>query len=90
MIAEDLDYDGDVDQDDFGQFQACISGPGIPSENTETCRYADVDQDGDVDMSDFGILQRCYSVPGEPANLHCGGCALPKDDRQLKWWTWGR
>jgi hypothetical protein len=26
-IAADLDADGDVDQDDFGLFQRCFSGP---------------------------------------------------------------
>ena len=29
-----LDYDDDVDIDDFGIFQACISGPGIPADPT--------------------------------------------------------
>jgi len=56
----DFDGDGDVDQDDFGVFQACITGPdrGPP---TPGCEQADFDSDDDVDQADFGLLQRCYT-----------------------------
>ena len=30
IIPPDLDRDGDVDQSDFGIFQACHSGEGLP------------------------------------------------------------
>lgn len=56
----DFDGDGDVDQDDFGVFQACITGPDIGSP-TPGCEQADFDSDDDVDQSDFGLLQRCYT-----------------------------
>jgi hypothetical protein len=29
-VDKDLDWDGDVDQSDFGFFQRCISGESIP------------------------------------------------------------
>jgi hypothetical protein len=29
--AADLDDDNDVDQVDFGLFQRCLSGPGVPA-----------------------------------------------------------
>lgn len=83
LIAQDLNYDGDVDLDDFGQFQICLGRPQMPHQDTPTCRAADVDQDGDVDLSDFGILQRCYSGPGVLASMDCGGCAMPLADRSV-------
>ncbi|GMU23640.1 MAG: hypothetical protein AMXMBFR13_37180 [Phycisphaerae bacterium] len=71
LCAGDFDFDGDVDQDDFGLFQACATGPqnGPPPRG---CDDRDLDGDGDVDQSDFGFFQRCISgagVAGEP------GCA---------------
>lgn len=70
-VPGDLDHDGDVDQADFGRFQACYSGPGIEQPNL-ACRYALLDTDDDVDQADFSIFQACMSganVPAEP------GCA---------------
>jgi hypothetical protein len=83
LIAQDLDYDGDVDAFDFAGFQACMSGAGVPRAETDTCRYADVDQDVDVDLTDYAVLQTCYSGSGEAADPACGGCAMPRADRQV-------
>lgn len=66
----DLDRDTDVDQKDFGEFQACMSGPAIPQPDPG-CVDADFDRDGDVDLSDFGLLQRCFSGPDIPAEPNC-------------------
>lgn len=62
--------DGDVDQEDFGAFQVCLTGPNNPIPPTATtagghlCTMFDADDDNDVDLSDFGMFQRCYSGPG--------------------------
>ena len=32
MAKCDFDHDGDVDQEDYGRFQTCYTGPGIPAE----------------------------------------------------------
>jgi hypothetical protein len=66
----DFDCDGDVDQDDFGTFQACITGPanGPPAGD---CDGADFDSDNDVDQADFGLLQRCFSDPNDPVDPSC-------------------
>jgi len=57
----DFDGDCDVDQDDFGLFQACRSGPSAPlASGCETC---DADGDGDVDQEDFGALQVMLTGP---------------------------
>jgi len=55
----DFDRDGDVDQEDFGHFQACLSGSGqsyLPG-----CTNADLDGDSDVDDEDFSTFYSCIS-----------------------------
>lgn len=66
----DLDGDGDVDVDDFGVFQACITGPrqGPPGPG---CEPADFNQDDDVDQEDFGVLQRCIAGSDQPPDPYC-------------------
>ena len=68
-VPGDFDADDDVDQDDFGAFQACMSGPAVfrPSE----CALADLDQDFDVDQSDFGVFQRCLTGPNVTGDVSC-------------------
>lgn len=83
LIPQDLDHDGEVDMDDFGLFQACYGGPGIPHNGSEACKDADTDYDGDVDQSDFGVLQGCFSGAGVPASVTCGPCVRPKSDRPV-------
>jgi hypothetical protein len=69
-VSADLDGDGDVDQTDFGYFQRCLTGPGIP-QNTPECLGARLDTDTDVDHSDFGIFQGCMSGANVPADPNC-------------------
>lgn len=71
LLAADFNRDGDVDQDDFGHFQSCMTGPAL-GPPALGCDDADLDGDDDVDMSDYGILQRCLSGPGIPASPSCG------------------
>jgi hypothetical protein len=64
----DFDDDGDVDLEDFGYFQTCLTGPGI-AQNEERCKAARLDVDEDVDGDDFGIFQACLTgaaIPGDP------------------------
>jgi uncharacterized lipoprotein YddW (UPF0748 family) len=68
-VASDFDEDGDVDGDDYGSFETCASGPGIPL--ASGCEGKDFDGDQDVDHSDFGIFQRCYSGGGIAADPNC-------------------
>jgi hypothetical protein len=60
----DFDNDGDVDLDDFGLFQVCISGATIPT--ISGCEPMDYDGDGDVDQSDYGAFQ--VNITGPLAN----------------------
>lgn len=66
----DQDRDGDVDQEDFGIFQACYSGSGR-IQRDPACRFARLDHDVDVDLNDFGIFQGCLSGPNIPADPDC-------------------
>ncbi|MHC4673227.1 MAG: lamin tail domain-containing protein [Planctomycetota bacterium] len=69
LIPGDFNRDGDVDQDDYMQFESCASGPAIPY--TGNCADADFDSDNDVDQSDFGIVQRCFSGHDVTADPNC-------------------
>jgi len=66
----DFDRDGDVDQGDFGHFQACYSGAGQPQDDPD-CLDARLDVDLDVDLSDFGLFQTCLSGANMPADPDC-------------------
>jgi len=63
-IPGDYDDDSDVDQEDFGKFQACFSGNGNPCEGN--CYWADFDFDLDVDVQDFNIFSNCMAGPNQP------------------------
>jgi hypothetical protein len=69
MISGDFDDDDDVDQEDFGTFQVCLSGPGFP--HAAGCERADLDGDNDVDQNDFGLFQNCLSGAGVPGDPNC-------------------
>lgn len=70
-VAADLNGDCDVDGDDFGLFEGCLSGEGVPA--APGCENRDFDIDGDVDQTDFGLLQRCLSGPSQPPDPDCAG-----------------
>lgn len=69
-LAGDADGDGDVDQDDFGLFQACYSGPGAPPIPLE-CLFADLNGDEVVDQSDLATFRACLSGADVPAEPDC-------------------
>ena len=69
-MRSDFDADGDVDQSDFGHFQACLTGSTIPQWEL-TCLDARLDGDEDVDQNDFGILQACFSEANQLADPGC-------------------
>jgi hypothetical protein len=55
----DFEDDGDVDLVDFGAFQLCFTGSGIPA--AAGCECGDFDSDGDVDLVDFGEFQLVFT-----------------------------
>jgi len=66
----DLDEDGDVDQDDFGLLQGCLTGQGI-RQTAASCWFADFDMDSDVDQHDWGAFSRCMSGADVPSDPNC-------------------
>jgi len=69
-IPGDHDRDGDVDMEDFGWFQACLTGPNVP-QNNPACLGARLDADTDVDQIDKNKFRQCLSGPGIPGNPNC-------------------
>ena len=67
----DGDRDGDVDLDDAGAFQACLTEPGAGTILSEcTC----FDHDGDdivVGQNDVGVFVSCMSGANLPADPAC-------------------
>jgi len=59
-VPPDFDLDGDVDQEDFGHLQVCMTGEGNP-QSDPACLDARLDEDDDVDLFDFNIFQSCMS-----------------------------
>ncbi len=60
----DFDWDGDVDQTDFGHFQACISGSGVAL--SPGCEDADLAPDGAVDQNDLSVFRTCMGGSDQP------------------------
>lgn len=70
FVPPDSDRDGDVDQIDFGRFQACLTGPAMPQAEP-ACQWARLDGDEDVDQNDFAVFQACLSGANVTANANC-------------------
>jgi len=66
----DFNRDGDVDQEDFGRFQGCYSGPGIP-QNDPSCAGARLDTDEDVDGDDTSRFLNCFAGPDDIVDTTC-------------------
>ncbi|GMU20322.1 MAG: hypothetical protein AMXMBFR13_04190 [Phycisphaerae bacterium] len=74
-IFADWDRDGDVDQEDFGAWQACYTGPGpVQVPLSADCSCFDrlpAGGDGDVDQDDFLAFSQCSRGPMLPADQAC-------------------
>lgn len=70
VARADVDRDGDVDQEDFGRFQACLSGPDAPPADPAR-QIARLDDDADVDADDFAAFAACTTGPDAPATPGC-------------------
>lgn len=67
----DFNGDGDVDLEDFGRFQACMSGSNVP-QTDPACEQAKIDDDNDVDVYDYDIFKDCISGANIPVDPNCG------------------
>jgi len=69
-IPGDFDRDGDVDMEDFGRFQVCLTGPYVP-QNDPNCANARLDGDTDVDQADKTKFLKCLTGPYILADANC-------------------
>ncbi|MHC4671963.1 MAG: immunoglobulin domain-containing protein [Planctomycetota bacterium] len=69
-VLGDFDIDTDVDHEDFGHLQQCMSDIGNP-QTDPNCLDALLDADEFVNLSDFNIFQNCMSGANIPANPTC-------------------
>ncbi len=69
-LRADMDRDGDVDQEDFGRFQLCLSLGSVPS-SPDWCERADMNDNGSIDDVDFNLFQRCWSGANRVADTSC-------------------
>jgi len=73
----DADGDADVDQDDFGAFQACFTGAAGGGPVDGVCACFDrpepgfPDGDGDIDELDLDAFEACASGPEIAADTTC-------------------
>lgn len=70
-----LQPDGAVDQQDFGVFQSCMTGPQPAGPEFDDlprhCQCMDLNQDRAIDDAEFTRFQQCMSGPGVPAARNC-------------------
>jgi hypothetical protein len=59
-VGPDFDDDGDVDLEDFGLLQKCLSGSSVP-QTDPLCEDTRLDADDDVDIHDMTIFLQCLS-----------------------------
>jgi hypothetical protein len=68
-VIPDDDLDGDVDQEDFGAMQICLTGELITI--LPGCEKFDFQKDRDVDKYDVALFQQCFGRPMAYASSNC-------------------
>ena len=68
--VSDFNADSDVDQEDFGVFESCLTGPGGGPPDSG-CGGADLDGDNDVDSGDLAKFKGCRSGPEISGTVTC-------------------
>lgn len=70
VVKPDFDDDGDVDNQDFGHLQACMTGLTVPVQDP-ACMGARLDSDSDIDQTDLAKFIDCVSGPDQPYDVTC-------------------
>ncbi len=73
-IPGDLDFDGNVDQDDADRFTLCFTGPDGGPVGSE-CSAGDFDSDDDIDCDDWEQFLLAWTGPGDPPTSPPAACA---------------
>ena len=69
-VPGDFDRDGDVDQEDFGHLQECLTGSGVPQTDAD-CLNAVLDESDDVGPNDLAVFLACLSGAHVQADPSC-------------------
>lgn len=69
-VPGDTDDDNDVDMEDFGLVQTCLTGAGFPQEDP-ACERARIDTDDDVDQDDLLLFLGCLTGANIEGSLDC-------------------
>jgi hypothetical protein len=69
-VPGDFDRDQDVDQDDYGHLQRCLTGYWV-SPIDPACQDTDLDGNGWVDRSDILVFQKCMTGPNVTGDPNC-------------------
>lgn len=81
----DFDGDGDVDTNDFDEFDLCFTGAGagVPP----GCEEGDLDGDADIDCDDWYDFIAAWTAPGSPPTFdECPvALAITMDSTDLSW-----
>lgn len=72
QVPGDVDGDRDVDLEDFGVVQACMTAPD-EAQDDPACIRAKLDSDDDVDDVDIGLFVGCLTGPDQPGDVDCTG-----------------
>lgn len=70
LPSPDLDGDGDVDQEDFGLFQVCLTGEFV-LQTDPACANTDLDRNNVTDQEDVSLFKECMTGPGGHLDLSC-------------------
>jgi len=70
-VPGDFDGDDDVDLEDFGLFQQCLSGANVSQEAPACARAHLHGNDSDVDSADLAKFVGCMTAPEVPGDPDC-------------------
>lgn len=70
LVSADVSRDGDVDLEDLGLLQRCVSGTGVPQTDA-ACQHMHLAGHEWIDSEDVLMLQFCLSGANVPAYPNC-------------------
>ncbi len=72
--------DWDVDPDDFAEFEARFTGPGVQTIDAHALVAFDSDRDNDLDLADYAAFQRAFGTSLQATGACCWADGTCTDD----------